>query len=1033
MKAINFLTIGLIALFSFSSAYAQANGSIAGSVTDANGAVVVGAAVSVQAAAGLRRDVVTNAKGEYSVTNLPPGKYTVKVFATKFELYENTEVQVAAGEKNELLVVLTVGGIVENVDVSQNDSLSNEPDNNKDATVLKDKDLEALPDDPDELAAALQALAGASAGPNGGQIYIDGFTGGQLPSKDQIREIRINNNPFSAEFDRPGNNRIEILTRPGSDRFRGGLNGAFNDESLNSRNPFAPNRASSQTRRFGGNFGGPIKKGKSSFFVDLNHNSVDNNALINAQILDPSLNIITLRQDIGVPTSNFRFSPRFDFALNDKNTAVIRYSYNRNQQENQGLGELTLPSRAFDSSNREHELRVTETMIINSKTVNETRFEFSDSRRLQEGGTLIPGVSVSSAFLSGGAQVGNSFNNNRLWEVNNSTSTALGRGMQHSVKFGGRLRRIAITDRSENNYAGTFSFPGFTLRGATQTLPAEIVSVATATLCGFDAAATNPARTTPFTITSIEQYRCGVRGATDARFDPNQFTITTGNPELGVARTDGALFISDDWKVSPEFLFSIGLRYENQTNIDSSLNFAPRLGLAWSPGASRPSGPKFVLRAGAGVFYDRFGENNTLQALRFNGQNQFSLRVSATDPDPARRAIALQLLAQPVFAANGTVTNAPTGAQVQALLPSASQLRQVAPDFQAPYTIQSVVSIEKSFSPKFTLSGNFRVSRTLHQLRTRNVNAPICPNFYLTQTSCVGAPRPLPAFTDILAYESSGYSNVVGAGVFARVNLNPRVSFFTNYNVGMVKSNSDTPVYAYDLSDEYAWAGGSPVHNFGMFGNFSLPWGLSLNPNLNFRSGTRFNITRGTDLNGDGNFNERPTFAQLATACATNNINADFCDIGGFDPNAIVPKNFGVGPSSFTVSMRISKNFAFGNVDGGSNAGGGGNRGGGGGGGNRGGGGGGGQMVMMGGGGGGGPMMMGGMGGGGGRSRYNLNLSVQITNLFNTVNLNNPTGNITSFRFGQSTGTSGGFGGFGGFGGGTGPNRRVELQARFNF
>lgn len=1002
------LSLAIITLVSAAAVFAQTNLNLSGTVTDTNGAIVVGAAVNVLSATGQRKDVVSNARGEYTVTGLAPGKYTVKVFADKFELYENTDVEITAGQKNELFVILSVGSIVENVDVSLNEQVSNDPDNNKDATVLKGQDLEALPDDPDELAAALQALAGASAGPAGGQIYIDGFTGGQLPSKDQIREIRINNNPFSAEFDRPGNNRIEILTRPGSDRFRGGLNGAFNDESLNSRNPFAPNRAASQTRRFGGNFGGPIKKGKASFFVDVNHNSVDNNALINAQILDPSFNIVTFRQDIGVPTTNFRLSPRVDFSINDKNTAVVRYSYNRFKAENQGLGDLTLPTRAFESSNREHEFRITETMIINAKTVNETRFEYSDNKRLQDGGTAIPGISVASAFFGGGAQIGNSFNNNKLWEINNSTSTAFGQNLTHSVKFGGRLRRVSVTDRSENNYAGTFSFQGIILQ------PNEVDA------CDID---------NDRVVTSIEQYRCEVQGLGNGRYNPTQFTITTGNPELGVTRTDGALFIGDDWKVRPDFLFSIGLRYENQTNIDSKFNFAPRLGVAWSPGAGGPRGPKFVLRAGAGVFYDRFGESNTLTALRFNGENQFSLRVSATDPDPVRRAAALALLAQPVFTLNG-VTNVPTGAQVQAVLPSASQLREVSPTFQAPYTIQSVVSIEKAFSPKFTLSGNVNMSRTLHQLRIRNVNAPICPNFEDAGASCIGAPRPLPQFTDILAYESSGVTNSVRAGIFARVNLSQRVSFFSFYNTGIVNSNADTPVYAYDLSNEYARVGGNPRHNFALIGNFGLPWGLSLNPNLNFRSGTPFNFTRGIDLNGDGNFNERPTFAQLAAACTANGITASFCDVTGFDPNAIVPKNFGTGPSSFTVSMRLSKNFTFGgerNTNAG--GGGGGGRGGPGGGGR--GPGGGGQMVMM-GGGGGGPMMMGG-GPGGGRRSYNLNISVQVTNLFNTVNLNNPVGNITSFRFGQSTGTSGGFGGFGGFGGGSGPNRRVELQARFNF
>ncbi|MEP6789225.1 MAG: carboxypeptidase-like regulatory domain-containing protein, partial [Acidobacteriota bacterium] len=294
IKTVLFVT--LFSIVSASAVFAQANGSIAGSVTDSLGAVIVGATVTVVSADGKQKQSIANARGEYSITGLAAGKYTVKAIAPKFALYENAEVAVTAGEKNELFVVLTVAGVQENVEVSNATGISNDPDNNKDATVISGKDLDALPDDPDELQAALQALVGASAGPNGGQIYIDGFTGGQLPPKESIREIRINQNPFSAEFDRPGNGRIEILTKPGTDKFRGGGNFAFNDESLNSRNPFALNRAPSQTKRFGGNFSGPIKKGKSSFFIDTNQNTVDNNAIINAQILDPSFNVIGFRQ-----------------------------------------------------------------------------------------------------------------------------------------------------------------------------------------------------------------------------------------------------------------------------------------------------------------------------------------------------------------------------------------------------------------------------------------------------------------------------------------------------------------------------------------------------------------------------------------------------------------------------------------------------------------------------------------------------------------------------------------------------------------
>jgi hypothetical protein len=188
-------------------------------------------------------------------------------------------------------------------------------------------------------------------------------------------------------------------------------------------------------------------------------------------------------------------------------------------------------------------------------------------------------------------------------------------------------------------------------------------------------------------------------------------------------------------------------------------------------------------------------------------------------------------------------------------------------------------------------------------------------------------------------------------------------------------------------------------------------------------------------------FTERPTFAELGVRCSQLGLTAkSFCDVSGQDPSAIVPRNFGQGTGFFSMNMRFSKNFAFGgskeapvaangNQGGGNRGGRGGNRGGGaGGGGNRGGGG---QNVTMAGGGGGAMMMM--MGGGDARKPYNLNFSVQVTNLFNNVNYNPPVGSLISERFGQVTSTAGGFGGFGGFGGGGAANRRVELQMRFSW
>lgn len=971
-----------VALFLFGQALAQSNGSITGQIQDTLGAVVVGASVTAVNAEGKEKVTTSNQRGEFSISGLAPGTYTVKVKADKFALYENTEVPVTSGEKVELVIPLTVEAVEEQVEVSENNSVSNDPQNNAGATVLKEKDLEALPDDPDELEAALQALAGASAGPNGGQIYIDGFTGGQLPPKESIREIRINSNPFSAEYDRLGFGRIEILTKPGSDKFRGNAFFNFNDESLNSRNPFAFNRAPSQTRFFGGNISGPVQKGKSSFFVDISNRDIDNNTILNAIILDPNLDPVPFQQDLTIPSRRFSFSPRFDYAINDNNTFVARYSYSRSSQANNGIGGTSLPGRAYDSKNTDHEIRLTETMIINPKTVNETRFEYDVEDRTQTGDNSIPTISVAEAFTGGGSQVGLSFNKERSWELQNYTTTSLGKNGEHALKFGVRLRSLSITDRSENNFGGSFSF------------------------------------------INLDSYRQTLLGNSF----PTQFSITTGNPEQKVKRTDVGLFVTDDWRISPAFTLSMGLRYENQTNISDNGNFAPRLSFAWSPGAGGAKAPKTVFRGGIGWFYDRFSENLTLNALRFGGDGQLSLVVNSLDPDPVRRAAAIALLQQPVFTLDG-VTNVPTAADILAVLPQSNTLRTISPDIQSPYMFQAAFGVERQLPMRTTLSLFYVGSRTLHVLRARNINAPICPE----QINCLDAPRPDPTQGNIYQYESTGVQNQNQFIVNFRSTFSQRLSFFGNYRLGFAKGDSDGagsfPSYTYDLADEYGRASFDIRHSFVIGGNIALPYRFSLAPFVNINSGRPFNIIKGVDLNGDALFTERPTFGELGARCAQLGITASYCDVAGQNANEIIPRNWGQSPSFVSVNMRISKTFGFGSSpNSGASAGGGQGQGGD----RRGGG-----IPGVGRGGGRGPGGGGPMGGffGGSDARkpYNLTLSMSINNIFNTVNLGSPVGNLASSRFGQSTSTQGGFGGFGGFGGGSAANRKIDLQARFSF
>jgi len=523
MKSIkSFILLSLFTILINSSVFAQQTGSVKGQVYDSLGGVVTGATVIIVDASAKEKTAVTNKQGEFAFGGLTPGKYIVRVTAPKFSLYENTEVEIKAGVNEDLTVALAVETITAQVDVNTGNQVSTDPSENASQQILKGKDIDELPDDPDELQAYLQALAGPTAGPDGAQFMIDGFSNGRIPPKEAIREIRVNQNPFSAEYDRVGFGRVEILTKPGFDKFRGSVSMNFNDESLNSRNPFAPNRAASQTRNFNGFLSGPIKAKKSSYFLDFSNNQVDNNAVVTATVLDPAANIIGVTQDIRIPSRRLSFSPRIDYQINDKNTLVGRYSFQHFTSKNQGVGGFSLPSRASDSSNNSHELQLTESMIINPKTVNETRFQYQFNDRDQLGDNSIPTISVASAFTGGGSQVGLSYNKSKRWELQNYTTTALGKNNQHAIKFGVRLRGISIDDRQESNYGGTFFFSGF-----------------------LDNLGTDDPKDDVF-VSSIQQYRQKVLGNPDPRYNPNQFSLTTGNPLASVSQFDYSLFMTDD-------------------------------------------------------------------------------------------------------------------------------------------------------------------------------------------------------------------------------------------------------------------------------------------------------------------------------------------------------------------------------------------------------------------------------------------------------------------------------------------------------
>jgi hypothetical protein len=991
----------------------QRQGALRGQVLDELGGAIVGASVTAIDATGMEKSVVTNDGGIYTINGLAPGKYTLRVINAGFAMYENTEVEVVAAKVQAVDITLKVAIEEQRVTVAADSrELSTEPENNAGAVVLKGEDLESLPDDPDDLAAALQALAGPSAGPNGGQIFVDGFTGGRLPPRASIREVRINANPFSAEYDRLGFGRIEILTRPGSDRYRGQVSFNFNDDALNSRNPFADSRPPIQTRQYGGNFGGPLKKGKASFFVDFDKRDVNDETLIVAQVLDANNNIVDFNETAPIPSRRTSFSPRIDYQINANHTLVARYNYTTNRRT-AGVGGFSLPSRAYDTDNTEQSIQLTETAIINKTIVNETRFQFQHSRNSQDADNSIPTIDVQEGFVGGGSQVGQAHTLENQWELTNNTSFAMG---SHSMKTGLRIRSLRLTQFSPQNFGGTFTFTGGD-RGPVLDDGNNII--------GQDV------------LASIERYRRTIvlqeQGIAAAQIrllggGATRFRLTTGNPETKVSQWDFGGFFQDDWKLRPNFTLSMGLRYENQKNIDSNLNFAPRVGFAWSPGGQQS---KTVIRGGYGVFYERVGESLTLQTLRLNGVSQQEFTVQNPDFFPNIPTVE-QLIA---FSVPGTVY-------------------RLAEGLQAPYTLQSVFSVERQLPRNLTVAASYINIRTLHVLRTRPLNAPLPGTFIPSLPGSGVHPLDCADFIppeinpsprcNIFQYESSGRYN---QNQFI-VNLNSRFHRNASMNAYYVlaRANSDAdgtgslPADPYDLSTEYGRASGDIRHRFVMTGNFRAPWGITLNPFVIVQSGRPLNITLGRDLNGDTFNIERPALAPTGVNCAdTDNFRCT--PFGNFKltfapGDVMIPRNFAEGPSSTTVNLRVSKTWSFGSEGRGANAGqqpnqqgqrndgqraviGGGMPGG---------------RGPGGGGGGGGRGGFGGPGGGGfgggGGGRYNLTFSLNFQNVLNHPNFNNPVGNLGSGLFGQSTATTG----FGGFGGGAAAyNRRIDAQLRFSF
>ncbi len=869
------LRLSALAAF-FASAYSLAvaqaadrshSGRISGTVADPTGAVIPQAVVTAARAGHAPITTKSDGMGRYAFTGLAPGVYVLEASEPGFKTARREGVRVAADASLTLTITLAIASDQQSVVVNAN-APDSSPEKNGGAIVLKGDDLDALSDDPDELQSQLQAIAGADT-ETGTQFYVDGFTAGKLPPKSEIREIRINQNPYSAQYEEIGYGRIEILTKPGTDKLHGDYWMQGNNSPWNALNPFVTSQPPYYSWELATDVDGPISK-NASYFVTLWTQKAISDSIVNAEILDSALNSTAFTQAVSTPSDNLYFTPRIDWQWGKVHTLSVRYELDRNTASNSGVGQFALASQAINTSNMEQVLQISDSQAWSVHVLNDLHFQYIRDRNNQTPLSTGTTLAVQGAFTGGGNNTGINRDAQDHYELQDILRIDHG---PHDLNMGGRLRVLRDANYSTGGYNGSYTF---------------------ASLAAYQV-----------TMQGIQN------GWTPAQISAagggaSLFTQTMGTPSVIVAMADAGIFAEDNWKLNPNVTFSYGLRFESQTGIHDHADYAPRIGFGWTiPGGktapkgkadkAKPKPPIGIVRGGFGIFYMRFPSSALLQAERQNGVTQTAVVVNDPDFFP------------------GTCTTDPSDCAQSAASATAPTIYSISPSMRASYLMMGGLGMDKSIGTHVSLSANYMYSRGDHQFLTRNINAPL-PGTYIVGDPTSGV-RPLGINENIYQYGSEGASErnrftfngsyqIKGGGLWGFYMLSK-----ADANTGGLTS---FPSNQYDLNVDWGRASWD-IRNRVFFGGFfHLLNGFSVNPFFIYQSSSPFNITVGQDLNGDTQFNDRPAFATDLSRSSVYYTKWGVFDADPIAGQKIIPINYGKGPGLVVFNLRMNRSFNFG-------------------------------------------------------------------------------------------------------------------------
>ena len=660
-----------------SSNLAPKNPSLNGVISASNGAVIPNAEVDLVDATGATVGKSESAAdGTFQLTAPHPGPFTLLVSANGFKTVQSA-VTVAAPAASLISsqaavklaaptrIVMALAPASTNIVVNAENSVDlTSTDANHDSSVLTASDLKALPIFDNDFVSAMGAFLDSDVAATGGSgLMVDGVEANRVTvSASAVREVQINQDPYSARYYYPGRGQMEIITKSAADAYHGEANFYFRDSAMNAQNALAPSKPFEQRRIYEGSATGPIPHSKNSgFLVSFNRAEEDLDSVVAATILPTPANPSgAFSANVPSPTRDTEFSVRASHQFGN-NSAYAQYSYQDWTGQNQGVGGQSLAAAGYNSQYREDDFVAHVDSALSATTLNQISLVGERDGNRNTNVAEAPRVSLPGYFYSGSAQ-NDSYGTEYNARLSDIVTWTHGRNL---VKFGigvPHMGRRAFDD--ETNQLGSYTFG--------PTLASDGVTVLESTL---------------------QNYAANL---------PSAYSLNTGDTHFIYHQQEVGAFVQDQIKINARFAINPGLRYDWQNFIAARrLGFSPRLSFAWVVDPDS----KLIVRGGGGIYYDRFGGGPLLDLERYSNARRRSIVFSlnpATLPQSGCVPITdcLAVSAQP---------------------PNIVQLQ---PNAKIPYQIHYGLSIERQLGEKATGTISFYSMRGIDMFRSVDINAP---------------------------------------------------------------------------------------------------------------------------------------------------------------------------------------------------------------------------------------------------------------------------------------------------------------------